>query len=88
MGENQKLHSTKEWEDKKPSSVEYERILYTRNGQVRLVKGTIEIVRKRTEPYDTHYENAYRKARWDGYGYCYVGTHNKRSRDYDIPFNG
>lgn len=84
----QTLHPINEWEDKRPNCVTFDQVLFTEKSRmVRLVKGSISIQRKRTINGQKTYESTTRKAHWDGYGYCYVGTHNLRNRDYDIPFN-
>lgn len=88
MINRQKLHPVSEWEKKRPTSVYYQQIYFTdKSHEVKLVKGTIQIIRRVRSMGVPVNETVSRKAHWDGYGCCYVGTHNKRNRDYDIPFN-
>ena len=81
-----RLYKIEAWERLKPDNIRYDRIFYTaKSGEIRKVKGVIFTMKaslvngvRKNVPHD-------RKVYWDGYGRCYVGTHNLRKRQYDIP---
>lgn len=80
------LHTTFDWEVARPANVSYSHFYYTkRSGEVRKVHGMITVMRYITENGVRKLVRCARKARWDGYGRCYIGTHNMRKRRYDVP---
>lgn len=83
----QALHSIEAWEFSKPDSVIYDRFFLTAHSQeVRKVKGRIKVVKRISINGQMKKKDCYRKVYWDGYGHCFVGTHNARSRHSDIIF--
>lgn len=82
---NCKLHTIKDWERAQPEGTTYSRVFFTQSGEVRKVKGTITILKKRIMNGESVRVPGYRKVYWDGFGRCYVGTHSIRKRDHDIP---
>lgn len=82
-----KLQFTQAWEDAKPSHIIYDHFFYIESThEVRKVTGRIKIVKRIPINGQLVKKNCYRKAHWDGYGHCYIGTHNLRSRHSDIVF--
>lgn len=80
------LYTTSEWEAAKPVNVSFSRFVYTaRSGEVRKVYGKITVMKPVVSNGVRKLVRRDRKAQWDGYGHCSVGTHNFRKRRYDIP---
>lgn len=80
------LYKIQDWEKAKPEEVSFSRFFLTeRSGEVRKVIGTIRILKKKLVNGLITRVPSTRRALWDGFGRCYVGTHNLRKRDYDIP---
>lgn len=73
------------WELARPNGVEYAHVFYTnKSGEVRKVKGTVTIMKRKFVNGQKKLVPGTKKVRWDGFGRCYVGTHNVRKRDFDI----
>jgi hypothetical protein len=80
------LYTTATWEAAKPAGVSYSRFFYTKNsGEVRKVYGTVTVMKHIVTNGVRKLVRCARKAKWDGYGHCSIGTHNYRKRRYDIP---
>lgn len=83
---NYQLYSITKWEEKKPEGVEFTHIYLTdKSNEVRKAHGNITVLKKVFANGKRSLVKGIKKARWDGYGRCYVGTHNIRKRDFDIP---
>ncbi|MDC7147572.1 MULTISPECIES: hypothetical protein [Bacteroides] len=85
---NYQLFKIETWEKYKPSGVDFTHVFYTdKSGEVRKVKGTITVMKSALVNGKRTRVPGKRKVYWDGYGRCYVGTHNMRKRNFDIPLN-
>lgn len=81
------LHPAQAWEDARPGHIIYDHFFYKeQTREVRKVTGRIKIVKRIPINGRLVKTDCYRKARWDGFGHCYLGTHNIRSRQSDIVF--
>lgn len=81
------LHPTQAWEDARPGHIIYDHFFYKeQTHEVRKVTGRIKIVKRIPINGRLVKKDCYRQARWDGFGHCYLGTHNIRSRQSDIVF--
>lgn len=81
------LHPTQAWEAARPGHIIYDHFFYKKHtDEVRKVTGRIKIVKRIPINGRLVKKDCYRKARWDGSGHCYLGTHNIRSRQSDIVF--
>lgn len=73
------------WEQAKPDIIEFDKIFFTeKSREVRKVCGTVNLMKKQLVNGELKYIQVKKKARWDGFGRCWMGTHNLRKRDYDI----
>lgn len=80
------LYPTSIWEAARPAGIVYDHFFYTKHsGEVRKVQGTVTVMRYIVVNGARKLVPCARRVRWDGYGYCFVGTHNLRKRRYDIP---
>lgn len=85
---NFQLFKIDTWEECKPYGVEFIHVFYTnKSGEVRKVKGTVTVMKSKSINGKRTKVPGKRKVYWDGYGRCYVGTHNMRKRNFDIPLN-
>lgn len=85
---NFQLFKIDTWEECKPYGVEFIHVFYTnKSGEVRKVKGTVTVMKSMSINGKRTKVPGKRKVYWDGYGRCYVGTHNMRKRNFDIPLN-
>lgn len=83
---NYKLYIIKDWERVQPKGMTYSQFFLTRrSGEVRKVKGSVKILKKRIINGQPVCAPGFRQVHWDGFGRCYVGTHSLRKREYDIP---
>jgi hypothetical protein len=83
---NYQLFNIEAWELAKPKGIEYTHVYYTKkSGEVRKVKGTITVMKSVFLNGERKNVPQTKNIRWDGFGKCYVGTHNIRKRIYDIP---
>lgn len=83
---NYKLYTIKDWERVQPKGMTYSQFFLTRrSGEVRKVKGSVRVLKKRMINGQLVWIPSCRKVHWDGFGRCYVGTHSLRKREYDIP---
>lgn len=74
------------WEKANTAEHVFNHIFFTdKSKQVRKVTGTVKIMRKKLVNGIYRNVECEKKVRWDGYGHCFVGTHNLRLRDFDIP---
>lgn len=81
------LHLIQAWETARPSHVVYDHIFYKEDTfEVRKVTGRIKIVKRVPINGRLVKKDCFRNVHWDGYGHCFVGTHNVRSRHSDIIF--
>lgn len=81
------LHPAQAWEAARPGHIIYDHFFYKESTrEVRKVTGRIKIVKRIPINGRLVKKDCYRKARWDGSGHCYLGTHNIRSRQSDIMF--
>ena len=81
------LHPAQAWEDARPGHIVYDHFFYKeQTREVRKVTGRIKVVKRVPINGRLVKTDCYRKARWDGFGHCYLGTHNIRSRQSDIVF--
>lgn len=83
---NYRLYTTAEWEKNKPIDVDYTQFFYNNKGKVTKVEGDILILKKKVTNGEKSNVPTKRKAYFDGFGRCYVGTHNTRKRMFDISF--
>lgn len=83
------LHRIKEWEDAKPSDIEYLHFFYKPGTlMIRKAIGIIKI-RKSISPESTGGQKIVKcvhKVYWDGYGRCYKSKTKVRHRNGDIHF--
>lgn len=85
---NYQLFNIEAWEQMKPNGIEFTHVYYTKkSGEVRKVKGTVTVMKSTLVNGIRKMVPGIKKVRWDGYGRCYVGTHNMRKRAFDIPLN-
>lgn len=83
---NYQLYTQEIWNHSKPSDVEFNKFFLTEKSQeIKKVLGYILIQKKSLLNGFRKSIEGKRKAYWDGFGRCYVGTHNVRKRMYDIP---
>lgn len=83
-----RLFKIETWELVKPYGIEFTHVYYTKkSGEVRKVKGTVSILKSTFINGEKKLVPGIKKVRWDGFGRCYVGTHNMRKRTFDIPLN-
>lgn len=88
MNNKYQLFKIDAWENAKPDGFEFNHIYYTKNsGEVRKVHGTVTVMKSALVNGVRKRVPGTKKIRWDGFGKCYVGTHNIRKREYDIPLN-
>lgn len=84
--DNYKLYTIRDWERVQPGGVEYSQFFLTeKSGEVRKVNGLVKVLKRRRINGQTVRTPSFRQVHWDGFGRCYVGTHNLRKREYDIP---
>lgn len=83
---NYQLYTQEIWNNSKPTGVEFQTFFQTeKSNEIKKVIGYILIQKKDLINGLKRKIESKRKAYWDGFGRCYVGTHNVRKRMYDIP---
>lgn len=83
---NYQLYTQEIWNHSKPGDVEFKTFFQTeKSKEIKKVIGYILIQKVGLINGLKQKIDSKRKAYWDGYGRCYVGTHNIRKRMYDIP---
>lgn len=86
MTTSNNLRKTLDWEAARPDWAVFQQFFYTDSGLVRKVKGKVQCLKTVVVAGIRQRVPGTRDVRWDGFGKCWVGTHNQRKRQYDISF--
>ncbi len=83
MNETPTYYTTQEWEAAKTSRTTFEKIYYSRTGEVRKVEGFVTTLKLCRENGAKEYKTFVNKATWDSQGRCTRGK-GTRMRRWDI----